>query len=305
MTSATRPSPPGPVQSAQAPTPGQTAASAQPATSAQTALRIAIFPTCIVDAMYPRVAEAMVRILERLGHEVVFPPQQTCCSQMHVNSGYFADAYDIVRNHVEAFSDYDYDVAVAPSASCVVSLQHQQPDIARRAGDPACASAAEAIAGRTFELSKLLIDVLGITDAATQLDSYFPHRVTFHSSCHGLRHMKLGTRQSDLLRTVAGIDYAELPGLEDCCGFGGTFSFKNAGTSGAMTADKVAAIQSTGASICAGGDVSCLMNIGGAAQKQKTGITTVHFAEILASTRENPLQVSGDVAVSGGGRSCA
>ncbi|MCP3425485.1 (Fe-S)-binding protein [Rothia sp. AR01] len=254
-------------------------------------MRIALFSTCIVDAMYPRVARATVEILERLGHEVIFPPGQTCCSQMHVNSGYFEDAYPIVRNHVEAFSEWDYDVAVAPSGSCVASLGHQQPMIARRAGDEPTARAAEDVAGRTFELSRLLIDVLGVADAARQLGSYFPHRVTYHASCHGMRLLGLGTRQPDLIRTVEGIEFAELPDVDQCCGFGGTFSFKNADTSGAMTADKVANIESTGASLCTGGDVSCLMNIGGALSRTGSAVRTVHFAEILASTRENPLEV--------------
>lgn len=265
-------------------------------------MRIALFSTCIVDAMYPRVARATVEILERLGHEVVFPPGQTCCSQMHVNSGYLDDAHAIVKNHVKAFSSWDYDVAVAPSASCVVSLQHQQPMVCRHAGDEALAEAAEEVAGRTFELSKLLIDVLGVTDAAAQLGSYFPESVTFHSSCHGMRHMKLGSRQSDLVRTVEGVQFTELPGLEECCGFGGTFSFKNADTSGAMVDSKIRNIERTGARVCAGGDVSCLMNIGGALSREQIPVTTLHFAQILASTRENPLQVSGPVALAETGR---
>ena len=165
-------------------------------------MRIALFSTCIVDGMYPRVARATVEILERLGHEVVYPPGQTCCSQMHVNSGYFDDAYPIVKNHVDAFSAWDWDVAVAPSGSCVASLGHQQPMIARRKGDEALAVKAEQIAARTFELSQLLIDVLGITNAAEQLGSYFPEHVTYHSSCHGMRLLHLGTRQQDLVRTV-------------------------------------------------------------------------------------------------------
>ncbi|WP_129656572.1 (Fe-S)-binding protein [Rothia halotolerans] len=261
-------------------------------------MRIALFSTCIVDAMYPRVARATVDILERLGHEVIFPPGQTCCSQMHVNSGYFDDAYPIVKNHVQAFSEWDYDVAVAPSGSCVASLGHQQPMIARHAGDEATAEAAEDVAGRTFELSRLLVDVLGITDAARQLGSYFPHRVTYHASCHGMRLLHLGTRQSDLVRTVEGLELAELPDIDQCCGFGGTFSFKNADTSGAMVADKVANIESTGASLCTGGDVSCLMNIGGALSRKGSDVATLHYAEILASTRENPLEVPASAPVS-------
>lgn len=154
-------------------------------------MRIALFSTCIVDAMYPKVALATVRILERLGHEVVFPPGQGCCSQMHVNSGYLAHALPVVRNHVKAFSEADYDVAVAPSGSCVASLGHQQPMVARAGGDERLAGQATEVAARTYELSQLLIDVLGVTDAAAQLGSFFPHSVTYHPSCHG----KIGRAQ--------------------------------------------------------------------------------------------------------------
>lgn len=261
-------------------------------------MRIALFSTCIVDAMYPRVAKATVDILERLGHEVVYPQGQTCCSQMHVNSGYFDDAYAVVRNHVESFEKWDFDVAVAPSGSCVASLGHQQPMIARHHGDEDLAIRAENLASRTFELSALLIDVLGITDAAKQLGSYFPEHVTYHSSCHGMRLLHLGTRQADLLRTVEGVQYTQIADMDQCCGFGGTFSFKNADTSGAMVQDKVQHIEETGATVCAGGDVSCLMNIGGALSRKKSPVQTIHFAEILASTKDNPLTVDGPVSLS-------
>lgn len=264
-------------------------------------MRIALFSTCLVDGMYPRVAKATVDILERLGHEVVYPPGQTCCSQMHVNSGYFDEAYDIVKNHVESFEAWDFDVAVAPSGSCVASLGHQQPMIARRAGDEDLAVRAEMMAARTFELSHFLIDVLGITNAAEELGSYFPEHVTFHSSCHGMRLLRLGTRQQDLVKTVGGLKYTEIEGLDQCCGFGGTFSFKNADTSGAMVADKVENAEKTGADYLLGGDVSCLMNIGGAMSRKNSAMQTVHFAEILASTKENPLKVEGSIALATAG----
>ncbi|MDY3048197.1 MAG: (Fe-S)-binding protein [Rothia sp. (in: high G+C Gram-positive bacteria)] len=265
-------------------------------------MRVALFSTCIVDAMYPRVAQATVEILERLGHEVVFPQGQTCCSQMHVNSGYFDDAYPIVKTHVAAFEEWDFDAIVAPSGSCVASLGHQQPMIAERAGDQATAQAAASLASRSFELAEFLIDVCGITDAAAELGSYFPHKVTYHSSCHGMRLLGLGTRQEDLIRTVEGLEYSQIEGLDQCCGFGGTFSFKNADTSGAMVADKVENIEATGASVCTGGDASCLMNIGGALSRKNSPVQTIHFAEILASTRQNPLKVTGPVAVTAGGK---
>ncbi|WP_295627798.1 (Fe-S)-binding protein [uncultured Corynebacterium sp.] len=261
-------------------------------------MRIALFSTCIVDAMYPKVALATVRILERLGHEVVVPPGQGCCSQMHVNSGYLADALPVVRNHVEAFSAADFDVAVAPSGSCVASLGHQQPIVARAGGDERLAERAAEVAASTYELSQLLVDVLGITDAAAQLGSHFPHSVTYHPSCHGMRLLRLGDRQADLLRTVDGIDFRELADADECCGFGGTFSMKNPDVSGAMVDEKIGNIVDTGAGVCTGGDASCLMHMGGAMARRDVPVTAVHLAEILASTREEPLDVSGPVELS-------
>ncbi|MGO3151251.1 MAG: (Fe-S)-binding protein [Galactobacter sp.] len=251
-------------------------------------MRIALFATCIVDAMYPSTAIATVKILERLGHEVVFPAGQGCCGQMHVNSGYLEGALPVVRNHVEAFEAEDYDVAVAPSGSCVASVKDQQPMVARRCGQDSLAERAEAVGAKTYELSQLLTDVLGVTDAAEQLGSWFPHRVTYHSSCHGMRLLGLGTRQSDLIASVDGIDYVPLPEADQCCGFGGTFSMKNPDVSGAMLADKVSNISSTGAGLCAGGDASCLLHIGGGMSRLKSGGTTVHLADILASTHDDP-----------------
>lgn len=267
-------------------------------------MKIALFSTCIVDAMYPRVALATVRILERLGHEVVYPKGQGCCAQMHVNSGYLDDAVPVVKNHVKTFMDAEYDYAVAPSGSCVASLGHQQPMVARRAGDEGLARDAEAVAGRTYELAQLLTDILGVTNAAEQLGSYFPHSVTYHPSCHGMRLLRLGDRQKDLVKSVADIDFRELPDAEECCGFGGTFSFKNPDVSGAMVDEKIANIEKSGADLCTGGDSSCLMNIGGAMSRRRTTtaagtpVQTLHFAEILASTRENPLEVTGTVELS-------
>ena len=267
-------------------------------------MRIALFATCIVDAMYPKVALATVRILERLGHEVVFPPGQGCCSQMHVNSGYVEDALPVVRNHVRTFMKADYDLAVAPSGSCVASLGHQQPDVARSCGDEGLARDAEVVASRTLELSQLLTDVLGVTDAAAQLGSWFPHTVTYHPSCHGMRLLRLGSRQEDLLRTVADIDLRPLPDAEECCGFGGTFSLKNPDVSAAIAEEKIEKVTASGASLCTGGDASCLLHLDGAMHRREARgqdgrpLRTVHLAEILAATRENPLEVDGPVELS-------
>ncbi|TDC38210.1 (Fe-S)-binding protein [Micromonospora sp. 15K316] len=244
-------------------------------------MRVALFVTCLADTLFPAAAQATVRLLERLGHQVVFPPEQTCCGQMHVNTGYSAQALPLVRRHVRAFEASD--VVVAPSGSCVGSVRHQHATVARRAGDERLASRAEAVAGRTYELSEFLVDVLGVTDVG----AYYPHRVTYHPTCHSLRMLRVGDRPLRLLREVRGLDLVELPQAEQCCGFGGTFAVKNADTSTAMLADKLRHVQSTGADVCAAGDASCLMHIGGGLARLRTGVRTVHLAEILASTERS------------------
>jgi L-lactate dehydrogenase complex protein LldE len=222
-------------------------------------VRAALFVTCLVDGVVPQVAKATVRVLERAGVTVEMPWEQTCCGQMHVNTGYPREAIPLVRNHVAAF----------------------EADVARLAGDSALAAAAEAIAARTWELSEFLVDVLGVTDVG----AYFPHRVTYHPTCHSLRLLRVGQRPLQLLSAVEGIDLVELPGAEQCCGFGGTFALKNPAVSSAMLADKIAAVRRTGAAYAAAGDASCLLHIGGGLSRLSTGIGTRHLAEILATTR--------------------
>ena len=239
-------------------------------------MRIALFLTCLVDALVPAAGKATVEVLERLGHEVVFPPGQTCCGQMHVNTGYGADAVGLVRRFVATFEPYD--VVVAPSGSCVGSVRHQHATVA--AADPALAGRAAAVAARTYELSELLVDVLGVTDVGAA----YPHRVTYHPTCHSLRLLRVGDKPLRLLREVRGLELVELPGAEECCGFGGTFAVKNADTSTAMLADKMVAVRATRAEVCTAGDSSCLLHIGGGLSRLRSGVRTVHLAEILAST---------------------
>jgi L-lactate dehydrogenase complex protein LldE len=242
-------------------------------------MKAALFVTCLVDGVYPDVAKATVRLLERLGVRVEVPLAQTCCGQMHVNTGYPRQALPLVRNHVAAFAGYD--AIVAPSGSCTGAIRHQHADVARLCGDEGLATEAEAIAARTYELSEYLVDVLGVEEVG----AYFPHRVTYHPTCHSLRLLRVGDRPLRLLRRVSGIDLVELPGAESCCGFGGTFAVKNSAVSAAMLADKVGAVVSTGADICAASDSSCLMHIGGGLSRLETGVGTRHLAEILAATR--------------------
>jgi len=246
-------------------------------------MQIALFVTCLGDVLYPGVGQATVTVLKRLGHEVVFPPAQTCCGQMHTNTGYQRAAVDLVRHHVDVFEraiSEGAEAIVAPSGSCVGSVRHQHAMLARRAGDEALATRAQAVAERTYELSELLVDVLGVTDVGAS----FPHRVTYHPTCHSLRMLGVGDKPLALLRSVRGIDLVELPAADQCCGFGGTFSVKNADTSTAMLADKMSAVLATGAEIVTAGDSSCLMHIGGGLARLRTGVRPMHLAEILAST---------------------
>jgi L-lactate dehydrogenase complex protein LldE len=245
-------------------------------------MRVALFVTCLGDTLYPSVGRSTVRLLERLGHEVVFPAGQTCCGQMHINTGYQKEAVALIRHHVEVFSPYD--LIVVPSASCVGAIRHQHAMVARRAGQPSLAAAAEAVAARTYELSEFLVDVLGVEDVGAR----YPHRVTYHPTCHSLRMLHVDDKPLRLLRRVRGIDLVELPNAEECCGFGGTFALKNAPTSTAMLADKMRDVLGTRAEVCTAGDSSCLMHIGGGLSRLRAGVGTVHLAEILAATGREP-----------------
>jgi L-lactate dehydrogenase complex protein LldE len=244
-------------------------------------MRIALFVTCLADTLFPDVGKSTTVLLERLGHRVEFPQAQTCCGQMHVNTGYQREALPLIRRYVDTFEPYD--VIVAPSGSCVGSIRHQHAMVARRLGHEDLARRAEALAERTFELSQLLIDVLQVEDVG----AYYPHRVTYHPTCHSLRLLRVGDRPLRLLRQVAGLDLVELPDADVCCGFGGTFALKNSDTSTAMLADKMRNVLGTRAEVCAAGDSSCLMHIGGGLSRLRAGVATVHLAEILASTRDS------------------
>ncbi len=241
-------------------------------------MRVALFVTCLVDGLFPEVGKATVALLERLGHSVDVPMDQTCCGQMHLNTGYTREARPMVRAFADAFEGYD--AIVAPSGSCAGSVRHQHPSVARRTGDDALAERVGRVAARTYELSELLVDVLEVTDVG----AWYPHRVTYHPTCHSLRMLRVGDRPLRLLRGVRGIDLVDLPDADQCCGFGGTFALKNPDVSTAMLADKMTGILSTGAEVVTAGDSSCLMHIGGGLSRLRSGVRAVHLAEILAST---------------------
>jgi L-lactate dehydrogenase complex protein LldE len=239
-------------------------------------LRVSLFITCYNDTLFPETGKAVVRVLERLGHTVEFPAGQTCCGQMHWNTGYQAEALPLLSRFVAQFKGAE--AVVVPSSSCVAMMRDHYPKMALELKDERLIADVAELLPRVFEFSEFLTKRLGLEDVG----AYYPHRVTYHASCHGLRNLGLGDGPQRLLRAVRGIDLVEIEGLETCCGFGGTFAVKNADVSGAMLEDKVQAVLKTKAEACTACDNSCLMHIQGALHRQGTGVATVHLAEILA-----------------------
>jgi L-lactate dehydrogenase complex protein LldE len=221
-------------------------------------MHVSLFVTCFNDTLFPQTGRAVVRLLERLGCEVDFPLEQTCCGQMHMNSGYAREGAALAHRLSRVFAGAEH--VVTPSASCAGMLRHQ-------------------VDTPVHELSEFLVDVLGVEDVG----AYFPHRVTFHPTCHSLRELGVGERPLTLLRAVRGLELVDLPESRECCGFGGTFAVKNAEVSAAMLSDKVRAVLDTRAEFVCAADNSCLMHIGGALSRQRTGVRTLHLAEVLAA----------------------
>jgi L-lactate dehydrogenase complex protein LldE len=240
-------------------------------------MRAALFITCFNDTLFPQVGQATVAVLERLGVEVDFPREQTCCGQMHFNSGYQLEAVPLARRFVHVFADAD--AIVCPSASCAGMVREAYPRLAALAGDDDLARAGEELGARVYELTEYLVDVVGVEDVGAS----FPHRVTYHPTCHSLRALHVGDRPLRLLRAVHGIELVELEEAGECCGFGGTFAVKNADTSIAMGSDKARHVRETGAEVLVAGDNSCLMHVGGLLTRQRAGVRTMHLAEVLAS----------------------
>ncbi|MDN5685782.1 MAG: (Fe-S)-binding protein [Brachybacterium sp.] len=249
-------------------------------------MRISLMTTCLVDVMAPDVARATVTVLERLGHEVVFDTRQTCCGQMHTNTGYYTEAAPVVRSFVDTFEPSldSVDAIVMPSGSCAGCVRDQHQLVARHEGDEELEQRAAAVSAKTYELSELLVDVLKVSDVG----AYFPHSVTYHPTCHSMRVLKVGPRPLKLLGAVEGLQMKRLEESDTCCGFGGTFSVKNDATSDAMVTDKAANVVSSGAEYVVAGDASCLMNIGGKLRRTDAAPRAIHLAQILASTREDP-----------------
>jgi L-lactate dehydrogenase complex protein LldE len=246
-------------------------------------MKVSLFITCFNDTLFPETGRAVVSLLERLGHEIDFPEEQTCCGQMHYNTGYQREALPLIRRFVQIFGSSE--VVVAPSASCVGMVRDIYPRAAEWFDDQQLAEEVAALTPRVYELTEFLVNRLGLEDVG----AYYPHRVTYHPTCHSLRFLRVGDAPLRLLRAVRGLDLVELPGAEECCGFGGTFALKNVDTSLAMLSDKLRSVLDTRAEVCTAADNSCLMHMGGALHRQRASIRTVHIAEILASTEERSI----------------
>lgn len=244
-------------------------------------MRVALFVTCFNDAMFPDTGKATAAILRRLGVDVEFPMDQSCCGQPHYNSGHQDEALPLVRRFVRTFADYD--LVVSPSGSCVSMVHEYYPSLAAKTGDAALQADVESLVPRTIELSQLIVDRLGATD----LGAHFPRTVTYHPACHGMRMLNLGDRYVRLLRAVDGLDLLDLPGAEECCGFGGTFAVKNADTSAAMVSTKVDNIIASGAHVLTTSDNSCLLNMAGALVRRTEAVRFMHVTEILATTKDD------------------
>ena len=247
-------------------------------------MRASLFITCYNDTLFPETGRAVVRLLERLGVDVEFRGAQTCCGQMHANTGFRQEALSLSKKFVRLYADAD--AVVIPSSSCVAMIRDQYPVLFEEPGCEDLRDDLAALLPRVHELSEFLVDVLGVEDVG----AYFPHRVTYHASCHGLRGLSLGDRPFRLLGKVQGLELAPLNHLDRCCGFGGTFSVKNAEVSSAMMATKLQDVLATGAEFCTALDNSCLMHLGGAMHREYAPMRTIHMAQILASTKDSPAE---------------
>jgi L-lactate dehydrogenase complex protein LldE len=238
-------------------------------------MRISLFVTCLTDTLAPETGIAVVRLLERLGHQIEFRREQTCCGQLHLNTGYRLEARRLASRFARVFGDAE--LVVAPSASCVGTVRELYPALVK--GDPALEREVEVLTPRVLELSELLVGRLGLEDVGAA----FPHRVCYQPTCHSLRMLHVGDAPHRLMRAVRGLELLDLPDASECCGFGGTFAVKNADTSAAILADKVRSIVGTGAEVCTAADNSCLLQIRGALSRTRARVRTMHLAEILAA----------------------
>ncbi|WP_426448157.1 (Fe-S)-binding protein [Paenibacillus sp. S-38] len=235
-------------------------------------MKVSLFITCLSDALFPPVGEAMVRLLARYGVSLEFPTVQTCCGQPAYNSGYWDEARASAKTILAAFEDSDF--VIAPSGSCTYMIHHYSQLFK---DDPVLLEKAEKLQQKTYEFTQFLVQVLGVKD----LGAKFPRKVTYHPSCHGSRLLGVKEEPLVLLENVKGLEFVPLPFAEDCCGFGGTFAVKMADISGAMVTEKVDHIKETEAEVLVGLDMACLMNIAGNLRYRGEPVRVMHLAELL------------------------
>lgn len=247
-------------------------------------MKISLFVACYNDTLFPESGRAVVRVLERLGHQVEFRAAQTCCGQMHYNTGYQLEAVPLLRHFVDVFDGAE--LICIPSSSCVAMIRDHYPKMAAASKDSRLMDAVEALLPKVFEFTELLVDKLGISNVG----AFFPHVVTLHPSCHSLRSLHVGDKPLQLLKNVRALQLVELPEADQCCGFGGTFAIKNSEVSAAMLSDKTRAVLQSRAEVCTALDNSCLMHIDGALSRQRTGVRCLHIAEILAATETGDVE---------------
>ena len=237
-------------------------------------MKASLFASCLVDQFYPEVGESVVKVLRRLGVEVDFPKGQTCCGQPAFNSGFVSQAMPLAHRFLDLFQDSEY--VVIPSGSCGSMLKVFIPELF--ADDPALAERAHALADRTYEFSQFLVNVLGITDVGARYES----KVTYHASCHLLHELGATSESQTLIRAVRGVQFVEMEGTNECCGFGGTFSVKYPQISGAILEDKLRRIEATNADTLVACDSGCLMHIAGAMSRRGMKVRPMHLAQLLA-----------------------
>jgi len=238
-------------------------------------VRITLFIPCFVDQLTPEVGAAMVKVLERLGHEVEFPAGQTCCGQPAFNTGFWDEAREAAAHALDVFRGAE--TVVAPSGSCTAMMKVYYPVLFR--GTPREGEAA-ALSARTHEFSDFLVSLLGVRDVGAK----FSGRAVLHGGCHSLRELGVRTPPRELLERVKGLELVGMEGGENCCGFGGTFAVKHHAISGAMGRAKAKAILASGADCVVSNDPSCLLQIKGVLEREGGSIRTLHLAEVLVNT---------------------